>query len=309
MERFVEWSRSHPPARFIRVRGYPHRFDQIGIWAEQTGVSLVEARRRFVQFAILSAIAGSRSLQSSLVFKGGNALDFVWQPNRSTLDLDFSIDHDHVAFVIEEDTIERLFSTAIQIISQRFGLQLAVHFVRQEPPGPNRTFATYVVRIGHALPDEVKLRIRMNQGRPSPNVIDVEISINEPICATSFTQLDELSPSLRVCTLEDIVAEKLRAILQQPIRNRMRRQDLLDIAVIMRLQPDIDLEKVSDFLTIKCHARNMVPSRSMFHNPEIYRRARVDYDGLRATTRVIFVPFDEAWQTLMSLITELNLPD
>ena len=68
---------------------YPTRFLDIDAWSRENGVSRDEASRRFIQYVVLAAFAQSRSLRESLVFKGGNALDFVWQPNRSTLDLDF----------------------------------------------------------------------------------------------------------------------------------------------------------------------------------------------------------------------------
>ncbi len=48
-----------------------------------------EARRRFAQYAVLRAIAPSARLSELLVFEGGNALDYVRSPNRSTIDLDF----------------------------------------------------------------------------------------------------------------------------------------------------------------------------------------------------------------------------
>lgn len=54
------------------------------------GVS--EARRRFAPYAVLRAIGSSARLSEPLAFKGGDALDFVWSPNRSTIDLDFSAD-------------------------------------------------------------------------------------------------------------------------------------------------------------------------------------------------------------------------
>ena len=288
--------------------GYPHRFDEVGIWAEEHEISLVEARRRFVQLTVLSAIAGNRSLQASLVFKGGNALDFVWQPNRSTLDLDFSIDHQQLAFAIEEEVIRRLFDTSLRVVSQRYAVRLAVHSVKQEPPGRDRTFATYVVRIGYALPDEPKLRARMDQGRPSSNILDVEISINEPIGASSTAALNDSASTLRVATLEDIVAEKLRALLQQPIRNRERRQDLLDIAVIARLHPELDLGQVSQFFIAKCEARSIAPHRRMFSDPEILRRASVGYIGLEATTRSVFIPVEEAWGLVMQLVAKMAIP-
>lgn len=71
---------------------YPRSFANLPLWAEANGVTIEEARLRFAQFVILCGIASVRSLREHLVFKGGNALDFVLQPNRSTIDLDFSLD-------------------------------------------------------------------------------------------------------------------------------------------------------------------------------------------------------------------------
>lgn len=76
----------------IPAFAYPSTFAMVRVWAGANRISVAEARKRFAQYAILSAIAGSRFLGSALVFKGGNALDFIWQPNRSTTDLDFSLD-------------------------------------------------------------------------------------------------------------------------------------------------------------------------------------------------------------------------
>jgi predicted nucleotidyltransferase component of viral defense system len=69
---------------------YPTTFGEIHIWAKEQGIPVSEARVRYAQFGILQSIAGSKFLSNALVFKGGSALDLVWQPNRSTLDLDFS---------------------------------------------------------------------------------------------------------------------------------------------------------------------------------------------------------------------------
>ena len=55
-------------------------------------MGMSEARRRFAQYAVLRAIASLARLSELLVFKGGDALDFGWSPNRSTIDLDFSAD-------------------------------------------------------------------------------------------------------------------------------------------------------------------------------------------------------------------------
>lgn len=72
--------------------GYPTAFREIGFWASEHQIPLDEARRRFAQYGILRAISTSRRLHEVLAFKGGNALDFIWHPNRSTIDLDFTAD-------------------------------------------------------------------------------------------------------------------------------------------------------------------------------------------------------------------------
>ncbi len=83
----------------------------------------------------------------------------------------------------------------------------------------------------YALPDQRPLKLRAARGEIIPQVIPVEFSLNEPICNDERVSIDA-HRKIRVSTREDIVAEKLRALLQQSIRDRTRPQDLLDIAVI-----------------------------------------------------------------------------
>lgn len=94
--------------------------------------------------------------------------------------------------------------------------------------------ATYTARIGYALPDEGRNRAYPEAGQPSTNAVPVEVSINEPIGADESIVLG--GRSLRVSTPDDIVAEKIRAFLQQKggIRNPNRPQDLLDVAHLLR---------------------------------------------------------------------------
>jgi hypothetical protein len=181
--------------------------------------------------------------------------------------------------------------------------------VRQKPPGEDKRFITYEARIGYALPDERQLQIRMANQQTSPHVLRIEMSINEPICGSTVFTIDPNYPQLRVSTREDIVGETLRALLQQPLRNRRRRQDLLDIAVIVRENPELDRQQVADFLRTKAAARDVPVSRAAFRNPEIAERARVGYEGLEATTRAIFIPFDEALAAVLAFVDELPIQE
>lgn len=194
-------------------------------------------------------------------------------------------------------------------MARQYGGTFVVNSVRQQPPGADKTFITFIARLGYALSDETRLLIRMANDQPSPHVIPIEISINEPICDSTLFTIDPDHASLRVSTREDIVAEKLRALLQQPIRGRTRPQDLLDIAVIVGGTAALDRDRVAAFLQIKADARNVPVSRAAFRHPEVAERAAVGYGELQATTRETFVPFDEALAAVLGFVGELSIPD
>ena len=111
-------------------------------------------------------------------------------------------------------------------------------------------------------------------------------------------------------TIEDILAEKLRALLQQTIRNRNRAQDLLDIAVCLQESPIgvIDPERVGRFLLQKAAARDVPVSVAAFREANLISRTRQDYDSLRATTRTFFIPFNDALEQLHTFVETLSIP-
>jgi len=287
---------------------YPTSFTEIPAWASENRVPPSEARRRFAQYAILAAIASSSSLRRLLVFKGGNAQDFVWSPNCSTLDLDFSADMQAAgANDIDEAELGRLLTRALIVSERELGVAMAVHGVRRQPPGEGKTFVTYTARIGYALQDDPRNRTRLGARQPSSNVVPVEVSINEPIGADETLPLGG-TRALRVSTIDDIVAEKLRAFLQQKgtIRNRNRPQDLLDIAYLLGHNTPLDRGRISRFLLDKAEARYVPVSKAAFRDPELSDRAS---QALRDTVRGDFIPFDEALGLLYLLAEELHIPE
>lgn len=309
MEPLPQCSNHRAPRGAVLRPQDPRSFEDFRSWGKSEGVSSHEAGVRFAQYAVLHGIAAVASLRDGLVFKGGNALDFVWQPNRSTVDLDFSVDHTSWLVAPDAQTLKALLERGTSIASSRLGIMLAVQSVRQNPSGPGRDFITFRARIGYALPtpDQAGLRQRMERGEMSPRGIDLDISLNEPIGDARLTQLSP-GVSIRVATVEDIVAEKLRALLQQPLRNRQRRQDLLDIAVILHRKTELDRGLVARFLLAKAAARAVPVTRAAFHNPEVADRARQGYAELAGTARELFVPFDEALTLLHAFVNELDIP-
>jgi hypothetical protein len=109
--------------------------------------------------------------------------------------------------------------------------------------------------------------------------------------------------SLRVSTPDGIVAEKLRAFLQQKetIRNRNRPQDLLYVAHVQRRSISLDLAKISRFLARESPSKE----RPRFQG----ERARQGYDDLESTVREDPVPFEQALEELYGLVERLEIPE
>lgn len=294
----------------MTTSGYPSSFDEIRAWGHRNGVTDSEARLRFAQYGILQAVGRSRALRQVLVFKGGNALDFVWQPNRSTRDLDFSLDASLGDPNETREFLQERLERSLEGTGRALNISFAVQTMKQQPPGDDKTFITYVATIGYALQDELRVIRHIERGMPVAQIVPVEISVNEDICESHDIQIVE-GLTLRVSSLEDILAEKLRALLQQPIRNRLRKQDLLDIAVCLQHHgiDAVDCANIGEYLIRKASIRDVRVSRAAFYDEDIVRRARLDYDTLSDTTRTVFIPFDEALTLLHQLVERLSIPE
>lgn len=103
---------------------YPRSFESIQEWARSRSMPVIEARQRFAQFGVLVAIARSRALRPILVLKGGNALDFVWQANRSTRDLDFSVSGGE----LDEVLLQARLKPALDAVERELGISRQKRF-------------------------------------------------------------------------------------------------------------------------------------------------------------------------------------
>ncbi len=285
----------------------PRSFNELSRWANDRGFPVNEARDRLAQAAVLHSFSTSNRLRTGLVFKGGNALDFVWSPNRSTSDLDFSLDYGQDGSHLDGAWLREAIKHALLLPGPSFRITMQLQRFRQNPPGADRQFVTYDITVGYAFEDERQLALVMREGRSSNNVVPVEVSLNEVVCGAELvTMADGLA--LRVSTVEDIVAEKLRALLQQIERNRYRPQDVLDIAMIVQRGGRLDTQRVGEFLLRKASARDVTVSKAAFRSPELSDRARRNYESLRATVRTEFIEFDNALALVHRLVDSLPIP-
>lgn len=288
---------------------YPSRFGDLTRWARENHISVPQARIRLGQYTVLAALALNQELSSYIVMKGGNALDFVWNPNRSTRDLDFSLNTQLRPGIPTEAELGQKIKIGFRSAEQLTGVRLHLNKIDHNPKGADKSFVTFEARIAYAMPGEETQIRKFDSGLPGANVVPVEISVNEVIC--DF-ELIEFEPDvlLRVSTLEDIIAEKLRAILQQPIRKRgYRGQDVFDIAQLVRSGREVNRGNVARFLLLKASGRDVPVSKGAFRDPEIERRARLNYDAIQATARNSQIEFDEAFAELIAFVDTLSIPD
>ena len=285
---------------------HPVSADSIEEWCRNRHIPPHEGRQRFMEFVILVCISRDTKLSAGLVFKGGNALRFVYQNPRSTVDLDFTVATGDIPD--SADGLRGLFDTALLWAHRRFYVKAKCQRVKRNPQKSTATRPTYRVNIGYQLPSDVYFN--SFEDRNVSTVVPLEISFADLVCEDQCYFPEEHSePAVRVCTLEDIVAEKLRALLQQPIRNRYRWQDVFDIARIYReFGTTLDLGKIADFFNRKCKVRDITPRRSSFDD-EIRERAEYEYEErLKQQAASHLIPFAEAWKLVNELVDLLELP-
>ena len=291
------------------ITTYPKKTSEIDPYARKEGIDRSVARQRFAQYALLMAFSYSRELSSALVLKGGNALNAFWTPNRSTKDLDFSM---RVPMSLRE--FDAKLSGTFRRVQDDLGIIFRVQKGNQNedgnPPG-GPAFQIFRIRVAFALSDEYGLGSRVEAGEDlsnePANFVPIEIAFGECVCETVPIQIDG-HYALHVCTLEDIMAEKLRSLLQQVTRGTTRKQDVLDLAVILQSGMDFDVQKVAEFLRQKAPVRNVHATRSELKNPAVKAQAAVDYASLSQTAKV-FIPFEEAFAMVMALVDRLSIPD
>lgn len=165
-------------------------------------------------------------------------------------------------------------------------------------------FPALLIRIGSAERGTGEEK-RLEAGRAS-RVLDIEISFRDQVYAFQELNLTGPGVAVRAFTLHEIIAEKLRALLQQPIRNRNRRQDVFDIAYLIETNELTyeDRRSILETLIEKCRTRGIEAAPGSMDDPEVRRRAEVDWNTL-ALELDDLPPFDERFAMMCELYVSL----
>ncbi len=291
---------------------YPTSLAELESWSRDHKVPVHQARVRFMEFVILDRLAQSRPLRNGMVLKGGNALRFAYQGCRSTKDLDFTVVDDEHALPNDGDLIKQMIDESLLKTEQRFGVKAKCQSVHKKPPRPEASHPTYEVKVGYIFPNDKYFHNFAD--RNVSDTVPLEISFGDMVCETiPLSLVEHETPRLLVCSLEDLIAEKLRALLQQPIRNRNRTQDVYDIAACRRRFADkLDLSKIAQFLKKKSSIRPGIEARKSRFNNKVRDLAKAEtaYEKMMNDQAAADpIDFDIAWPEVLALVQSLDIPN
>lgn len=212
---------------------------------------------------ILLAVSRDKVLSQNLVIKGGIVLSLAYGSERYTTDLDLSA-LDNMDVLSKEELELKLGRQITAVVAlSNYNLKLLVHSIKYQPKDPSKVkFPAYKARIGYADSTNQNAIKRLDN-KQSPNIVELDISFNESV-SVSDTENFKLTDRLNVLcySLEQLVAEKYRSILQQVVRTRSRRQDIFDIHYLLNQEKSLlysnETKKTVLSKLIKCSERKEI---------------------------------------------------
>lgn len=271
-----------------------------------------EAQRGFREAVhiILTAIGKSVSLRSKMVMKGGLLMAIRYESTRFTRDIDFSTLAKHR----QSDEAALLAELDEQLVWANEQLSYDTVCLRQNaklnPKAPGASFPTLQISIGYA-PRSNPSHLKRLQAKQSSTKVQIDYSFDEAILDVEILALED-GEQLRAYSLTNLLAEKYRSLLQQPIRRRTRRQDVFDIhllltrcATLSALEQTRLLRQIID----SCQARDIVASRAAMADKQVRDLAQADYLGLAGEIEEALPDFDTAYSLIQTFYEQLPWGD
>lgn len=230
--------------------------------------------------------------------KGGILLALGYESTRFTRDIDFSTEQTLNEFNAK-DFIARFAAALVESVDKlQYDIDCRVQGWKQQPPREDATFPTIQIKVGYANRTNRGAHRRLMRGG-AVHIVRIDFSLNEPRGDPELFEIED-GQSIQIYSFHDLVAEKFRAVLQQEVRNRKRRQDIYDLHLLLKGNTTIASEetnsKILNSLLEKAVARGLAVHRESMRNPEIIRRSREEYELLEYEIEGPLPDFDEAYE-------------
>jgi len=263
----------------------------IDSWVAQSPAEQKEFREAV--HTILVAIAKTPELHADMVIKGGILLAIRYQSHRYTKDIDFSTPKKMSEFDLEEFKTSLNQSLIDTVEYLTYDLDCRVQHCRIQPANrPDATFPEIKVTIGYAYKGTPKHKKLI--AKQSPTCISLDYSLNEPTPNIEQIELGR-DANIIAYSFTDLIAEKLRAVIQQAGRNRTRRQDIFDIFLLLDRTSDVEQQekvKILDSLKVKAASRAVHVDKMSLRSDELKTRSAAEYPKLAAEIEGELPDFD-----------------
>ena len=210
--------------------------------AQREGVRDTQIEKDYILSWILKGVASHRNISKDLVFKGGTALKKIYFDNyRFSEDLDFTL-------ITQETSNEQLlawFNESFEYVREASNIPLSLQPHQEHQDGGLNFYIQYVGPLG---------------GLGANKTVKVDISRNEhmtfaPLLKPVLVNYSDLDAhDLRCYSLEEVLVEKLRSVMQ-----RMQARDFYDIWYLMEkhdLQPEFHFDEFCQ----KCIHKGLKPA-------------------------------------------------
>ena len=265
-------------------------------------------RERIASEVFLAALGSTESFRKKVFLKGGVLVGAVYKSGRNTADLDFS-----TTLKPSKDFLEKLEAELVAALPSASALVgspdtiLKVQSVKYRPRPETFVEADApAIEVKFAYAERgSKNEVRLKSGKSS-NVIYADISFNEEISLIEEICIGESGVSFFAYAKSDLIAEKLRSVIQQKIRKRNRRQDVYDLWFLINNHPVTagEMDEIKAAFIRKCGTRGIDPDVKSLEDGEVVERSRSEWDTLAA--EVQYLPtFDEAYATVAEFYTSL----
>lgn len=225
---------------------------------KRLGIPWEIIERDYLLSWILAGIGQTAPLRDTLIFKGGTALKKCWFGDyRFSEDLDFSGTKDVPIGTAMEDAMREACQATTRLLDEYAPVEIICQRYTEKDPHPGGQEA-------------FTIRARFPWQREAHTRVMVEVSVDEHVLKPSPKRTiihgydERLDAQVLVYALEEIVAEKLRAILQHAEKleergwSRSRARDYYDLwRVLGTYRSQMDLTDFASFVREKCAVRNV----------------------------------------------------
>jgi predicted nucleotidyltransferase component of viral defense system len=276
-------------------------------WVHQSPDSSGRIFRQAIHTLIL-AISKSRILQGKMVMRGGILLAVRFKSPRYTIDIDFATP-DRYTNSCEDAFVNDLKESLVLACEELpYDLDCRVQGADVQPPGEGHNFQTLKIRMGYARKGTSEhKRLMVNN---CPHVIKIDYNFNEPSHLIDTLQITD-GGEIKVYSVVDLLAEKYRAILQQEIRKRSRRQDAYDIYHLLEnenLDDDSIKREILNALILKAKSRNLEIDKDSLSNKNIIGRSEANYPKLAQEIEGDLLPFNTVYSRVKEYYELLPWP-